>query len=761
MPDTAPSPSSPLPNDDADTTGATGSRPVPGVPDDLLAGLRARAESGDARAQVELADRLHFGDGVPQDDAAAFLWMRRAADQGLPEAQAKTGWFLLYGSGVPRDPAAAVGWLRRGASGGYSRAAHNLGLCYSQGDGVPQRPRRARVWLKRAIELGHVDSRSELARLLIDGLGGPADVPAAIGHLRAGARAGSLSCMRDLAHAEVRGLTGPDDRELAERLLVEAHENGSPEALDTLFLVWRIRSPLPPLPARGVEAVDELSRLAEENAGPGEPSFEDLAAVPVPELRRMALGGSRRAASELGFRYFRADGLPWSCPRGARWLRRAAEKGEPAACAFLGEVLCEGDAPGVPGDFAEGLRLLRLASAAGSDRARVCLARRLLAPGEHEDPAEAAWWLRFAALGDAEAAERLSRHYFAGVGVPEDEEAGFGWLALAGDEASPAGRYQLGTALVFGGVTPRDPARAFRLVKGAAEGGHVRAMKLLAAMHDDGIGVERDGLEAVRWFRAAAEEGDAEAAFDLASVLFDGRGVPPDPAAAVSWLEKAGGCSHAPHLLSLMLFRGEGNPRDVPRARAVFLDAVGKRHLPSLFTTLEEEAVRYRPAATRSRDQREAVLEAAAAGEAGDARAALDAALVLWNADCGMTEDRPRALELFRVAAEAGDPLAQACLYEAQRVTSGGDEVDWLVRAADAGLAGAQRELARELLSGPSGPDATEEATRRLEAAVEAGDALACAELARLLTDSGQGDTDRVRDLLRYAREAGVTETEV
>ena len=44
--------------------------------------LRARAEQGDALAQVNLGNRHRRGDGVPQDDAEALRWNRLAADQG-------------------------------------------------------------------------------------------------------------------------------------------------------------------------------------------------------------------------------------------------------------------------------------------------------------------------------------------------------------------------------------------------------------------------------------------------------------------------------------------------------------------------------------------------------------------------------------------------------------------------------------------------------------------------------------------------------
>ena len=42
--------------------------------------LRARAEQGDAEAQVLLGAMYDFGDGVPQDDVEAVRWYRLAAE---------------------------------------------------------------------------------------------------------------------------------------------------------------------------------------------------------------------------------------------------------------------------------------------------------------------------------------------------------------------------------------------------------------------------------------------------------------------------------------------------------------------------------------------------------------------------------------------------------------------------------------------------------------------------------------------------------
>ncbi|MGA8201693.1 MAG: hypothetical protein WB814_16620, partial [Candidatus Sulfotelmatobacter sp.] len=48
---------------------------------------RARAEQGDAEAQLKVARMYYYGKGVPQDYAEAARWCRKAADQDYAKAQ--------------------------------------------------------------------------------------------------------------------------------------------------------------------------------------------------------------------------------------------------------------------------------------------------------------------------------------------------------------------------------------------------------------------------------------------------------------------------------------------------------------------------------------------------------------------------------------------------------------------------------------------------------------------------------------------------
>ena len=140
-----------------------------------IAALKAKAESGDAKAQTILGGRYHQGQGVAQDYSEAVTWFRKAAEQGYPDAQFKLGFAYLKGEGVPQEFAQAALWYRKAAEQGYGEAQHNLGVLYAKGLGVPQDYAQAAVWYRKAADQGMGKAQIELGRLYLNGQGVPQD----------------------------------------------------------------------------------------------------------------------------------------------------------------------------------------------------------------------------------------------------------------------------------------------------------------------------------------------------------------------------------------------------------------------------------------------------------------------------------------------------------------------------------------------------------------------------------------------------------
>ncbi|PVG02851.1 HCP-like protein [Serendipita vermifera] len=106
------------------------------------------AEKGDAEAELALSGWYLTGsEGVlPQSDAEAYLWARRAANKGLSKAEFAVGYYAEQGIGVKQDIEFAKRWYMRAAAQGNKRAMARLTELKRQGNraraGAAARPTR-------------------------------------------------------------------------------------------------------------------------------------------------------------------------------------------------------------------------------------------------------------------------------------------------------------------------------------------------------------------------------------------------------------------------------------------------------------------------------------------------------------------------------------------------------------------------------------------------------------------------------------------
>jgi len=69
------------------------------------------------------------------------------------------------GSGVPEDDAEAVKWWKKAAEQGHALAQYDLGAMYAKGEGVPQDHKEAVKWYRKSAEQGYADAQSKYALL--------------------------------------------------------------------------------------------------------------------------------------------------------------------------------------------------------------------------------------------------------------------------------------------------------------------------------------------------------------------------------------------------------------------------------------------------------------------------------------------------------------------------------------------------------------------------------------------------------------------
>jgi TPR repeat protein len=114
--------------------------------------LLAKANNGDAAAQVQVGDAYAEGKGVARDPKQAGEWYKKAADQGNISAELHLAVLYRDGAGkiFPRDAEQAAAWYRKAADQGDAGAEGTLGMLYTLGQGVPRSDVDAYFWLDLA-----------------------------------------------------------------------------------------------------------------------------------------------------------------------------------------------------------------------------------------------------------------------------------------------------------------------------------------------------------------------------------------------------------------------------------------------------------------------------------------------------------------------------------------------------------------------------------------------------------------------------------
>lgn len=209
--------------------------------DQQIVDLKARAESGDVRAQVELGTAYATGDGVVEDDVEAIKWFRRAAEKRDAAGEYSLGEMYLSGRGVHADLAEAVKWMRRAAEDGDARGQFNLAAMYVQGQGVPKDEAEAARWMRKAADQGLAAGQFGLGSMYVHGRGVPQSASEAANWYRKAAGQGDPAALNNLAFLLATS-TDPKVRDPKEAIvvaqkLVEA-ETDNPAYLDTLATAY-------------------------------------------------------------------------------------------------------------------------------------------------------------------------------------------------------------------------------------------------------------------------------------------------------------------------------------------------------------------------------------------------------------------------------------------------------------------------------------------------------------------------------------------
>lgn len=210
----------------------------------------------------------------------------------------------------------------------------------------------------------------------------------------------------------------------------------------------------------------------------------------------------------------------------------------------------------------------------------------------------------------------------------------------------------------------REAAAVIRDIRHLAESGNARAMFLLGAAYDQGIGIEADPAAGYEWVRRADKAGALEASNYLGWMRIEGRGARADAIAAVDHFRQgaARGDTGAMHNLGLMYANGYGVERNDTEALKWFrrgADSGSPRNMNDL-------AWMYEAGRGTEADPDEALYWIELAARAGDPRAMYNLAS-RYETGHGIERTRERATYWYRRAARMGSEDAKKKLASAAR----------------------------------------------------------------------------------------------
>jgi hypothetical protein len=136
-----------------------------------LAITKERAERGEVKSQVELADNLAANQLVAQ----AVEWYRKAAEQGNVEAKFRLGEILINGSGTRPDPdqrvapnpTESVRWTLEAATNFHSGACRNMSFVLESGIGLDTNVVEAYAWLEVFARSNSASAHVDMDRLAL------------------------------------------------------------------------------------------------------------------------------------------------------------------------------------------------------------------------------------------------------------------------------------------------------------------------------------------------------------------------------------------------------------------------------------------------------------------------------------------------------------------------------------------------------------------------------------------------------------------
>ena len=518
--------------------------------------FNAAAAKGSVFATGWMGTLYDRGWGVGKDVKLANDWHRKAVATGSASAMYNLGQSLLNGTGIAKDVPAARKLFDQAAAKGSTAAMMQLGTLFDNGEGVAKDATLAREWYQKAVDGGETSAEFSLALLYLDGTGVEKNETEARRRFGIAAAGGSTASMRKLANLYLHGIGGEVELQKARGLLEQAANKDDTRAMNLLAQA---------LLAGVFKDVD-----LEE----GRPGGADEA---LAWYRKSAAAGNEAAISWMANFAPGAKGnaaMGDDCDRAAG----AAEDDRHSVNiptttrvdAKLGVPACEAAVAAAPGNLRYANQLARVYLTAGRDYDAVRVFKDAARRGSN-----------FAMLWVGNAYDRK----LAGLERNPGETAL--WYEKAAANGSRTAMFNLGVLninLYNDDIEPQKNAVAAAQWFGkAAELGNPDALRQMAVMYREGIGVAQDKARYHDLLAKAANLGDAGALRDMARNAASGDGMAKNMTLAVEYATKAADAGDVDVLtdLAALLYRA-GGPDNLARSRATLEKGVARQDIRAI-----------------------------------------------------------------------------------------------------------------------------------------------------------------------------------
>lgn len=299
------------------------------------------AKEDDLAAMRNAAQLLRQGKGVQKDSAAAFRLYKEAAEKGLVTAKANVADMYLTGEGVEKNPQAAAAWYAQAATAGLSIAQVKLAEMYEQGVGVERDNKRALALLQRAARNGYAPAQAKLKQMGITPDAQTASVPSGANATLDDPWRGGGTVMTTIDR-----ITGSD----AQAKDAKGPTVTAPAVAGTTPTTTAAAPAAPSRPVRRMMPSDVVPADVASRMPPGDMTqmnagFTAYAARDHKQAfaswRVLAVKGNPEAQVRLGLLYLRGEGTGQDMIEAYRWIKLAADQGQPQADGELAFVAAQ------------------------------------------------------------------------------------------------------------------------------------------------------------------------------------------------------------------------------------------------------------------------------------------------------------------------------------------------------------------------------------------------------------------------------------